>query len=235
MVGLRTVEELRGNPCIEWQDTPPPKKAILTSRSFGSDISSLEDLEQAVAEFAFVCAEKLRRQGSTASLLTVFIEINSFRDGPQYSNSATLGQPEATDYTPSLLKLAQKCLRAIFRPGFQYKRAGVILSAIGPRDAVQMNLLKPSGNRSGERAAMRALDAINGRLGRGAIGYGISEAARSWRMREQKLSPRYTTRWEELPMVRAGGRRWSIFLGGEDCFGEMLWGNAVVDKGAVKC
>lgn len=204
VVGLRTVEELRGNPCLGWQDAPPPKKAIMTSRSFGSDIGFREDLEQAVLELAFVCAEKLRRQGSTASLLTVFIETNSFRDDPQYSNSATLGLPEATDYTPSLLKLARECLGAIFRPGFRYKRAGVILSAIGPRDAVQINLLEPSGNRPGQRDLMRAMDAINGRLGRGAIGYGISGAARPWQMRQQKLSPRYTTRWEELPEVRAG-------------------------------
>jgi DNA polymerase V len=203
VAGMRTVAELRGNPCIEDQETPPPKKCIMTSRSFGRDVHVREELEQAVAEFTTMCAEKLRKQKSKASMLMVFIGSNSFRDEPQYSNSITLGLPEATDYTPRLLELAHKGLKSIFKPGYSYKRAGVMLSGIGPRDIVQLDLLASAREKTGEQDIMRAVDAINARLGRGALKYAAAGIDRPWRMRQMKLSPRFTTRWADLPIVKA--------------------------------
>ena len=197
------VEELRGNPCITNVENPPAKKNILTSRSFGQDIYSQEELGQAIAEFTSMCAEKLRKQKSNAALLTVFIETNSFRDEPQYSNAITRGLTEPTDYTPKLLKLARESLDQIFKAGFSYKRAGVMLSEIGPRDSVQLDMLEPNQAKPGEKDIMRAIDGINARLGRNTVKYAGAGVGRPWKMRQLKLSPRFTTRWEDLPLVKA--------------------------------
>lgn len=203
VMGLRTVEELRGNPCIEGQEAPPPKQCIMTSRSFGRDVHAKEELGQAAAEFTAMCAEKLRKQGSKASLLTVFIASNSFRDEPQYSNSITLGLPEATDYTPRLLELAGQGLKSIFKTGYSYKRAGVLLSGIGPRDTVQLDLLQACRESPGEYRIMQAVDAVNARLGRDTVKYAAAGMDRPWKMNQKKLSPRYTTTWADVPVVRA--------------------------------
>ncbi len=203
VVGLRMVEELRGNPCIDGQETPPPKKCIMTSRSFGRDVHVKEELEQAVAEFTTMCAEKLRKQKSKASLLTVFIGSNCFRDEPQYSNSITLGLPEPTDYTPRLLELAHRGLKNIFKPGYSYKRAGVLLAGIGPRDITQLDMLEPGQEKSGETGLMRAVDSINSRMGRGTLKYAAAGINRPWKMRQMMLSPRFTTSWEDLPVAKA--------------------------------
>jgi len=203
VTGLRTVEELRGNPCIQGDEAPPPKQCIMTSRSFGRDIHAKEELEQAAAEFTAMCAEKLRKQRSKASLLTVFIASNSFRDEPQYSNSVTLSLPEPTDYTPRLLELARRGLKSIFKPGYSYKRAGVLLSGIGPGDAVQLDLLASCRESPGEYRIMRAVDAVNARTGRGALKYAAAGIDRPWKMNQRKLSPRYTTNWPDVPVVWA--------------------------------
>jgi DNA polymerase V len=203
VMGLRTVEELRGNPCIEGQEAPPPKQCIMTSRSFGRDVHDKEELGQAAAEFTSMCAEKLRKQGSKASMLMVFIASNSFRDEPQYSNSVTLGLPEPTDYTPRLLELARHGLKRIFKPGYSYKRAGVLLSGIGPRDTVQLDLLAACRESPAEYRLMQAVDAVNARMGRGAIKYAAAGTERPWKMNQKKLSPRYTTSWKDVPVVRA--------------------------------
>jgi len=203
VTGLRTVEELRGHSCIQGDEAPPPKQCIMTSRSFGRDIHAKEDLEQAAAEFTAMCAEKLRKQRSKASLLTVFIASNSFRDEPQYSNSVTLSLPEPTDYTPRLLELARRGLKSIFKPGYSYKRAGVLLSGIGPGDAVQLDLLGSCRESPGEYRIMQAVDAVNARTGRGALKYAAAGIDRPWKMNQRKLSPRYTTRWNDVPVVRA--------------------------------
>ncbi len=196
VVGLRMVEELRGNPCITNVENPPAKKNILTSRSFGQDIHTREELGQAIAEFTSLCAEKLRKQRSNAALLTVFIETNSFRDEPQYSNAITRGLTEPTDYTPKLLKLARESLDQIFKAGFSYKRAGVMLSEIGPRDSVQLDMLEPNQAKPGEKDIMRAIDGINARLGRNTVKYAGAGVGRPWKMRQLKLSPRFATHFE---------------------------------------
>jgi DNA polymerase V len=203
VTGLRTVEELRGHPCIQGDEAPPPKQCIMTSRSFGRDIHAKEDLEQAAAEFTAMCAEKLRKQRSKASLLTLFIASNSFRDEPQYSNSVTLSLSEPTDYTPRLLELTRRGLKSIFKPGYSYKRAGVMLSGIGPGNTVQLDLLGSCRESPGEYRIMQAVDAVNARTGRGSLKYAAAGTDRPWRMNQGKLSPRYTTNWPDVPVVRA--------------------------------
>ncbi|HTY08678.1 MAG TPA: Y-family DNA polymerase [Candidatus Edwardsbacteria bacterium] len=203
VVGLRTVEELRGHPCIGVEETRPPKQAILTSRSFGKDIHTLRELAEAAAEFTAMSAEKLRAQRSVAAFVMVFLETNSFREGPQYSNAATIGIPEPSDYTPKLLEAAHAGLRRIFRPGYPYKRCGVMLSGIAPKAEVQLDCFAQDHGNAGKTALMAALDAVNARWGRGALKYAAAGVERPWKMRQLKLSPRFTTQWEDLPVAKA--------------------------------
>ncbi len=203
VAGLRTVEELRGNPCIAVEETRKPKQAILTSRSFGRDIGALPELRQAAAEFVSMSAAKLRAQRSAAACVTVFVETNSFREGPQYSNAATVGLAEPSDYTPRLIAAALEGLARIFRPGYPYKRCGVLLSGLGPAAEVQRDCFAAEQRPAYGGALMRALDGLNARWGRGTLTYAAAGMARPWRMRQLRLSPRYTTRWDDLPVARA--------------------------------
>ncbi len=209
VMGLRTVEELRGHPCISIEELRKPKQAILTSRSFGKDIGTLRELREAVAEFTAMCAEKLRAQRSAAALVMVFLETNSFREGPQYSNAATIGITEPTDYTPALLAAAHQGLARIFKPGYPYKRCGVLLSGLVPTAEVQLDCFAaergPAGDagHAGKAALMGALDAVNARWGRNTLKYAAAGVERPWKMRQLKLSPRFTTQWEDLPVAKA--------------------------------
>lgn len=203
VVGLRTVEELRGNPCIAVEETRRPKQAILTSRSFGRDLQTAAELRQAAAEFASMSAEKLRAQRSAAAFVTVFVETNSFREGPQYSNTATIGLPEPSDYTPRLIAAAREGLARIFRPGYPYKRCGVLLSGLVPAAAAQRDCFAAEERPAYGGALMRALDGLNARWGRGTLTYAAAGVARPWRMRQLRLSPRYTTQWDDLPVAKA--------------------------------
>ena len=203
VMGLRTVEELRGHPCIAVEETRQPKQSILTSRSFGRDIGTLPELKEAVAEFASMSAEKLRAQRSVAAFVTVFLETNSFREGPQYSNTTTIGIPEPTGYTPALLAAAHECLGRIFKPGYPYKRSGVLLSGLVPAAGVQRDCFAAEDGPAYAGALMTAMDGVNARWGRGALTYAAAGVDRPWRMNQKKLSPRYTTQWSDLPVAKA--------------------------------
>jgi len=203
VTGLRTVAELRGEPCIRLEHFAKPKKAVLTSRSFGQPIRDQNQLRQAVSEFASASAEKVRRQGSAASFVQVFIETSGFRDEAQYRNFITVGTPEATSYTPDLIKWASAGFDKIYRSGFSYKRAGVMLSGLVPDNQVQLNFEQDPAMSFKKKALMRAMDGINRSLGRNALFYAAQGADRTWKMRQLKLSPRYTTSWNDLPVAKA--------------------------------
>ena len=142
VVGLRTKMELEGNPVAQL-DVREEKKSITTSRCFGEMVSSLEELESAVSSFASACAGKLRHQNSVAGCITVYILTNFYReDLPRYYNSMTLRLPEATDGTLDLVGEALKGLKQIYRKGYLYKKAGVIVGDIVPNDGVQQNLFE---------------------------------------------------------------------------------------------
>jgi len=198
IVGLRLVHELRGISCLPAQLFTPPKKGICTSRSFGHGVTEPAPLQEAVANFAVRCAEKLRRQQSCANLLTVFIHSNPFKPHlPQYSNSITLQLPAAAQHNADLIQQALWGLQKIYRPGFVYKKAGVYVSGIVPQSGVQGNLF---GQKSRERQTQlsKAIDALNQRMGRDTVRYAIQGYERVWKLRQEQLSPRYTTCWNEL-------------------------------------
>jgi DNA polymerase V len=206
VTGLRTVLELRGVPCLTLEEITPPKKAIASTRSFSKRVRSLDELTEAVASYASRVAEKLRRQGSVAGLLQVFIHTSPFDRRCYYSNSATIILPEPTAHTPALVAAASIALRRIFRDGYAYVKAGVIVSKITPAAQAQMSLFTADDDGSEhERATrlMEMMDAINSRWGRDTMGVAATGTGRDWRMKQAMRSPRYTTRTDELPIVFA--------------------------------
>ncbi len=203
VMGLRTVTELRGQPCIGLDEAVPDKKNLLTSRSFGQPVRKRAELEQAVAEYASMSAEKLRRQSSRASAVSVFIETDVFGDEPQYRNFATTGLAVPTAYTPDIIRAAHQALDRIFRLGYAYKKAGVMLSGVVPDSRVQLDAFAYDGGIQIKQSVMRALDSINIRMGRNKVFYAAQGVKRTWGMRQNKLSKRFTTRWDEIPTVKA--------------------------------
>lgn len=202
VMGLRTVTELRGEPCIELDQVVRDKKNLLSSRSFGKPLREKAEMEQAVAEYASMSAEKLRRQRSMASAVSVFIETDTFRDEPQYRNFATTGLAVPSAYTPDIIRAAHRSLDRIFRPGYAYKKAGVMLSEVVPDSRVQLDAFAYDGGIQLKQSVMRAMDSINTRMGRNKVFYAAQGVEKTWGMRQKRLSKRVTTRWDEIPTVK---------------------------------
>lgn len=202
VVGLRTVDELRGISCIPLEQVAPPKKGIISSRSFGRPVETLPELKEAVATYVSRAAEKLRSQKSVASCVHVFLTTNRFKDEPQYSNYATFWLPIPTAYTPDLIHYAHQNLGKMFKPGYRYKKAGIMLTGILSQQQVQLNLITPSYHPSREKILMKTIDQINARWGSDTVKYAVAGIQRLWKMRQSKKSPRFTTHWKEIPVVR---------------------------------
>ncbi len=202
IVGLRTVYELRGVSCLPLDQVRPAKKGITCSRSFGEPVVVLAGLKEAVAAYVTRAAEKLRAQTSLAATLCVFITTKTFGKGPHYHNSYTVTLPEPNAYTPDLIRYAHRCLEKIYRPGYRYKKAGVMLTGIQPATLRQGHLFVQAGHQ-GNQALMEVVDAINKRWGQGTVFFAASGTQRPWPMCQQQHSKRYTTRWDEVPEARA--------------------------------
>jgi DNA polymerase V len=202
----RIVHELRGTSCLPLEIAPPPRKQIMVSRSFGERVTALDDLRAAVASFAARACEKLRAQTLCAQALTVFIQTSPFDTSrPAYANALTIPLESPSQDSALLIRLALLGLARIFRPGFAYQKAGVMLLDLVPEGLQQgslfaLELADPA--RSGR--LMETLDRINRTFGRQTIRFGSEALSDQWRMRARLKSPAYTTRWDELPRVRAG-------------------------------
>jgi DNA polymerase V len=203
VMGLRTVTELRGQPCIGLDHVVRDKKNLLSSRSFGQPVRDRAEMEQAVAEYASMSAEKLRRQRSTASAVSVFIETDAFREETQYRNFATAGLAVPSAYTPDIIRASESALAGIWRPGFSYKKAGVMLSGVLPDARVQLDAFAYDGGIRVKQSVMKAMDSINVRMGRNKVFYAAQGTEKTWGMRQKRLSKRFTTRWDEIPTVKA--------------------------------
>lgn len=198
----RTCNELRGISCLELEDVVPPKQQIMSSRSFGTPVETIEELRESVASYLGSAAEKLRRQNSVAGAVYVFVLTNRFKeDEPQYNAGITVPMDDATDDTLALTSAALRGLAAIFRPGFRYKKTGVMLTLLSDKAARQATLFDDPVARAKSEKLMKAMDAINHEFGRGTLRSGASGVVQRWAMRTENRSPRYTTRWDELPVV----------------------------------
>jgi DNA polymerase V len=197
VVGLHIVTELRGTPCIPLEITPPNKKLITVSRSFGAATASPDELRAAVAFYMARAAEKLRRQKLAAGTITVFIETDRFKPVTQYSRAATLNVPPKSDNTWELRELAFNGLARIYKPGYDYRRAGVTLGALELADLVAKRLWADEWYER-QRRLMAAVDHLNGKYRRDTVRCGVFLTDGLWRTRFARRSPRYTTRWSEI-------------------------------------
>jgi DNA polymerase V len=201
-VGHKTVLELNGYACVELDDVPSPKKSVVCSKSFGKQVSELAELEEAVSTYITRAAEKLRQQQSVAGQLMVFLNTNRFKEGPQYNNASqtTLAAPSA--YTPDLVRAGLELLRDLYLPGFEYKKAGVMFTDIMDEADVPLSLIETNYLDDRRKQVMDAVDRLNRRRGRDTVFLGSSGIKKEWEMKRAKLSPGYTTRWDELPKVK---------------------------------
>jgi DNA polymerase V len=202
----RTVRELQGTPCIDLEDAPAAKKEIACTRSFGHPVTALTDLNEAVSHFATRAAEKLRKQGSAAHQLICFVRTSPFRKDPQYSGSISVPLRRPTSDTGALVSAAVAGMRAIYRPGFNYAKAGVMLVDLQP-ETVSQGELDLQGDEAPDRSKlMTTLDGLNRRFGRGAVlmaSAGLAGDRRAWVMKQERRTPAYTTCWDDLAVARA--------------------------------
>jgi DNA polymerase V len=203
VIGQRIVWELRGIACLPLERCPPPKHSLMVSRSFGRPITALTEMREAVATYMTRAAEKLRRHHVAAQVLTVFLMTNRFTDEPQYSNSVTMPLPVATQDTAELIRYALRGVEQLFREGYRYQKAGVILTALVSAQQVQTHLFDRHDHERAQKL-MAAIDTINAEWGSGTIHYAAIGLWPGWIMRCARRSPRYTTRWNELVVVRCG-------------------------------
>lgn len=199
----RTVRELRGTSCLEMTEISPPKQQIISSRSFGKYVTNLQELEEAVSAYMGRAAEKLRAQDSVAATAYVYIRTNPHKEGePQYSPGMMVGLPHPTNDTRLLTEAVLACLYRIYRPEFRYQKAGVMLSDITPAGIIQRDLFTQAQAAGRSDRLMETLDRINNRMGPGTLRLASEGIGQGWRMKRGNMSPAYTTRWSELPVVR---------------------------------
>jgi DNA polymerase V len=202
VVGERMLNELRGIPSIEWEDVLKPKKGICTARSFGKLLSEKKDIQEAVSNYASSCAAKLRKQNSCASQMHVLIQTNVHRtQDKQYARNITLQLPVATNSTAEIIHYALKGLDMIYKTGYNFKKAGVIVMDIVPESEVQQSFFDQTDRKKDARL-MKTLDKVNTRFGKDLIKFAIQGYSKKWRLKQESLSPCYTTNINQILTIK---------------------------------
>jgi DNA polymerase V len=200
-VGLRTVMELQGVAVHSLETEPLDRKTCCVSRSFGAATSSIDEVRAALVDYVSRAGEKLRHDGLVAAGLQIFITTDRFRSNePQRSVSASSPLSPATADSTRLVRVAAQLLERLWRDGFRYRKAGVLLVDLVRREDLPANLFAQAASPRQDRL-MAAVDAANDRFGRGALQLGLSAPASAWRMRRQAKTPSWTTNWQEIPRV----------------------------------
>ena len=202
----RICYELRGVSCLELEEVAPAKQQIVSSRSFGKPVASMEQLAESVATHVARGAEKLRSQKSVTGALAIFIQTNPHKPfEPQHHQSVTVALASPSDNTLTLTSSALKGLKQIYKSGFKYKKAGVMFNLLADKPTVQQSLFDDMEVKGKSAGLMKAMDSINSRFGNAVIRTavaGTKETKQDWQMRSGNKSPNYTTQWDELPVVR---------------------------------
>jgi DNA polymerase V len=199
VTGLRTVMELNGDPCLEVENVSDPRKGIMTSRSFGKAVTDPEDLSEAIAQFISIAAEKLRAQNSVTSLLHITLRTNKYSNHKskyKYSIEFPLSMPTAN--TAYLIKCGRACLQKLYQPKLRYKKAAVLLTGILPESEVQTDLFGDYQYTTKEHKLMEKIDDINTKYGSETTHFASTGIDQPWQMKQQHLSPKYTTRWDGI-------------------------------------
>ena len=201
VVGERILRELKGQSCIDLE-TIQPKKNIISSKSFGKSITKKEPIEEALSNYAARACEKLRKQNSRAQAVHVFIQTNGFRETDrQYNNAITHTLTTPTSDTRIIIEAAKFCLSKIYQHGYRYKKTGIMLLYLIPASLEQKQLFVDFDHRPGDHL-MKIVDRVNKEQGSDTLFFGAQGVTREWQMRCGSRSPRYTTQWNELLMVR---------------------------------
>lgn len=202
VVGERTWRELHGEPCIDIETIQPDKQSIMVSRSFGKMIDDFSTIKEATANYACMAAAKLRKQKSCAKSLLVFLETNPFRnDLPQYSQHIVITMPVATNSSIEIVNYLSVGLKKIFRPGYKYKKSGVMLMDIYSENAIQGHLWDKI-DREKHRRLMEVLDRTNDRYGSNTLKLAVLGDGEQWKIKQKRLSPCYTTRMSDFPKAK---------------------------------
>lgn len=200
IVGLRLKHDLQGIPTLDLE-AMQIKKNIATTRSFEKNYTEYEQLAERISTFASSCAEKLRKQNSCCNSLMVFIHANRHRkDLPQYSRNIVLKLPFPTNSSIELVKFATRALQHIFKPGYAYKKAGVIVQDFTQADCLQQTLFENRDER--HISLMKAVDTVNMRFGQQKIRLASQDTKRVWKMKQERLSPRYTTNLNDIITIK---------------------------------
>lgn len=204
VVGLRTVIELRGVSCLSLEEVPPSKKSVITSKSFGRPISDYNELCEAFSAYTARAAEKIRRQGSIASHMTVFVVPKEDYGGPsRTSYHVDVELPEATSYTPLLLYYGKMALHRLWREKTRYQKVGVILAGLIPDSSFQKDLFVETPiSFDKQKKVMTVMDKLNERLGRKVLRLASEGVEQEWQMKQQWKTLRYTTSWKEILQVK---------------------------------
>jgi DNA polymerase V len=203
VTGGRTVYELRGISCLPLELMEPTRKGIAVTRSFGAPVTSWQEMREAIASYATRAAEKMRRYKVAAENIFVFMHTNTFNNDPFYSNGASARFAETTNDTGEVVALAARLGERLWRDGFRYSKCGVMITELLP-ETIRQPALWGELDREKRERAWKTMDKLNATLGRDTVrilGAGPKDAA--WRLRAEHCSPRWTTRWDELPRVRA--------------------------------
>lgn len=206
VVQERIVWELRGQSAIQLDDMSLPKKQIMVSRSFGRLTGNPHDLCEALRQHAARAAEKLRKQQSVTSAVMVFVRTNPFRtDLPQYQQRVVVSLERPTDDSRDIIAAAIQGLRRLWRKGYAYHKAGLMLLDLSPKANRQLTLTEtPQTDEEAKRSErlMATMDKLNRELGKGTVQLGLPRKGNAWSLRSERRTPRYTTQWNELLIVR---------------------------------
>lgn len=200
----RIVHELRGRTCMTLDEIAPPRKQIISSRSFGKYVYELNQIEEAVTSYASRAAEKLRNDGSLVSTVHAFLRTNTFSTArSQYCPEGSVKLAIPTDDTIPIVKAALSVVRQIYKPGYAFQKAGVVLLDLTPADSQQLQLFAPTGQKEKSKKLMDLMDATNAAMGQKTLYLASEGHDESWRMKTEHLTPTYTTSWDGLPIAKA--------------------------------
>ncbi|WP_313360495.1 DUF4113 domain-containing protein, partial [Empedobacter sp.] len=199
IVGLRLKKDLLGEAVLDLEAISA-KKSIATTRSFEEYTNDFEYVKERVATFAVSCAEKLRKQNSSCNLVTVFIQTNNFdRNKPQYYRTISVHLPYESNSSITLSKFAIKAFEQIYKDGYEYKKAGVVVSGIVSSDQKQLSLFEEENPNHPD--LMKVIDLLNKKFGAAKIKLASQDLNKTWKMRQNNLSSCYTTKWKDLLVV----------------------------------
>lgn len=198
----RICQELNGVSCLSLEEVTPNKQQIIASRSFGKPMTKLEDLGESIATHVTRASEKLRQQHSVTSAVCVYLLTNRFRrDEKQYNPSILVPLENPSDDLFVLTQRAMDGLKQIYRSGYRYKKAGIMLTLISDKETLQQSLFEDLALRGKSSQLMQTVDGINTRFGTGSVRMAATGVKQVWQMRSQSRSPNYLTSWNELPQV----------------------------------